>query len=81
MGTPFFAGRRVIPPAAEDTASESSYLCQECAEQIHIAACQSRLTDAQLREKIESGEIPGMTYKGLGNFSGFVGGDGGGGLG
>jgi hypothetical protein len=78
VGTPFFASRRVIPPAADDTAAESSYLCEECVDQIHVAARESRLTDEQLREKIASGEIPGMTYRGLGNFSGFVvGGDGG----
>ena len=78
VGTPFFASRRVIPPAAEDAAAETSYLCQECEEQIHVAARESRLTDEQLREKIASGEIKGMTYEGLGNLSGFViGGDGG----
>ena len=37
VGTPHFAGRRVIPPAADDTAAESSYLFEECSEQIHIA--------------------------------------------
>ena len=68
----------MIPPAAEDTAAEGSYLCEECAEQIQVAAREARLTDERLREKIASGEIPGMTYKGLGNFSGFViGGEGG----
>jgi hypothetical protein len=72
--TPFFAGRRVIPPSADDTAAESSYLCEECAEQIHAAAREARLTDEQIREKIESGEIPGMAYKGVGPF--FSGGDG-----
>jgi hypothetical protein len=76
-GTPLFSGRRVIPPAADDTAAESSYLCEECAERIHIAAREARLSDEQLREKIESGEIQGMTYKGLGSFTGFLGGDGG----
>ena len=76
-GTPFFSGRRVIPPAADDTAAESSYLCEECAEQIHIAAREARLSDEQIREKIASGEIPGMTYKGTGGGSGYmVGGDG-----
>jgi hypothetical protein len=59
VGTPFLAGRRVIPPAAEDTAGESSYLCEACQEQIHVAARESRLTDEQLREKIASGEIKG----------------------
>ena len=78
VGTPAFAARRVIPPAAEDTAAESSYLCEECEEQIHVVARESRLTDEQLREKIASGEIRGTTYEGLGNFSGFViGGEGG----
>ena len=43
VGTPFFASRRVIPPAADDTAAESSYLCEECADQIHIAARESDL--------------------------------------
>ena len=74
VGTPFFASRRVIPPVADDTAAESSYLCEECADQIHVAARESRLTDEQLREKIESGEIPGMTYTGAGPFAGLMGG-------
>ena len=63
VGTQLFAGRRVIPPAAE-AAAERSFLCEECSEQIHIAAREARLTDEQLREKIESGEIAGFTYKG-----------------
>ena len=76
-GEPFFASRRVIPPAADDTAAESSYLCEECADQIHVAARESRLTNEQLREKIASGEIPGMTYKGVGGRTGYiVGGEG-----
>jgi hypothetical protein len=77
VGTPRFPGRRVIPPSSDDTAAESSYLCEECLEQVHVAAREARLTDEQLREKIESGEIQGMPYKGLGAFTGFVGGDGG----
>jgi ribosomal protein S14 len=72
VGTPFFSGRRVIPPAADDTAAESSYLCEECQEQIHAAARESRMSDEQIREKIASGEIPGMTYKGTGGVSGYV---------
>ena len=76
-GSPLFAGRRVIPPDADDSAAESSFLCEECAEQIHVAARESRLTDEQIREKIASGEIPGMTYKGIGGHTGYmVGGDG-----
>lgn len=77
VGTPFFSGRRVIPPAADDTAAESSYLCEECTEQIHIAAREARLSDEQIREKIASGEIPGTTYKGTGGGTGYmVGGEG-----
>jgi ribosomal protein S14 len=77
VGTPFFAGRRVIPPAADDTAAESSYLCEECQDEIHAAARESRMSDEQIREKIASGEIPGMTYKGTGGATGYmVGGDG-----
>ena len=72
VGTLFFAGRRVIPPAADDTAAESSYLCEECEEQIQAAARESRLTDEQLRQKIESGEIAGFTYRGAGPFTGFM---------
>jgi hypothetical protein len=72
VGTPFFSGGRVIPPSADDTDAESSYLCEECADQIHMAARKSRLTDEQIREKITSGEIPGMTYKGIGGGTGYV---------
>ena len=60
-GSPRFAGRRVIPPDAEDTAAESSYLCEECSEQIHAAEREARLSDDQLRAKIESGEIAGWS--------------------
>lgn len=77
VGTPLFAGRRVIPPAADDTGAESSYLCEECEEQIHLAARESRLTDEQIRARIESGEIPGWSYKGVGPFFPGPGGDGG----
>lgn len=76
-GSPLFAGRRVIPPDAEDTAAESSYLCEECQDQIHAAASEARLTDAQLRDKIESGEIAGWSYEGVGPMAGFMPGAGG----
>ena len=76
-GTLLFAGRRVIPPAADDTAAESSYLCEECEEQVHVAAREARLTDEELRQKIDSGEIAGFTYRGAGPFTGFKTGTGG----
>ena len=71
-GTPYFAGRRVIPPDSDDTAAETSFLCEECEEQIHVAASEARLTDEQIRQKIESGEIAGFTYRGAGPFTGFM---------
>jgi hypothetical protein len=71
-GSPRFAGRRVIPPAAEDTAAESSYLCEECQAQVHAAARVARLSDEQLRQKIESGEIAGWSYEGVGPMAAFM---------
>ena len=56
----------MIPPDADDGAAESSYLCEECEERIHVAARESRLTDEQLREKIANGEIAGWNYRGAG---------------
>ncbi|HEX5578668.1 MAG TPA: hypothetical protein VFY43_03280 [Candidatus Limnocylindria bacterium] len=76
-GSPRFAGRRVIPPSADDTAAESSYLCEECLEQVHAATRDARLTDEQLRAKIQSGEIAGWSYEGVGAMAGFMPGAGG----
>ena len=78
-GSLLFAGRRVIPPAADDSAAESSYLCEECEEQIHASAREGRMNDAQLREAIERGEVAGWNYRGAGRFGPItqIGGDGG----
>ena len=77
VGTPHFVGRRVIPPDPDDTAAESSYLCEECQDQIYAAAREARLSDEELRATIKSGEIPGTTYEGVGPMAGFTPGAGG----
>ena len=58
------------PPASSSKTDTDNY--EECADQIHVAARQARLTDEQIREKVASGEIPGMTYKGVGAGTGHV---------